>query len=309
MSSDLKSRAYFFVLRFVSFCFNLDVILIFYLAEMIMKKLMICLSVFLLPAITAKAASDNALQHQLDAVKEDIQVLQRQIARGGVGPDVVELGQIDESLRQTVGRLDMIEHQIKTLEEKINMINKDVDVRLKMIEGKPIEGGGMSAPMPAQKFDAPVAENAPASIVGGAITKGNDLPEVKTKTAEQIYQEGLDAFNASNYDEAAVKFTSVQTKYPEHKLAGNAQYWLGESYYGKKDYAKAAVAFAKGYEKYKEGNKGADNLLKLGMSMQMLGKTEEACTAFTSLPKEFPKAADNLKARAKSAVEELKCKK
>ena len=89
-----------------------------------MKKLMICLSVLLLPAITARAASDNALQHQLDAVKEDIQVLQRQMARGGVGPDVVELGQMDESLRQTVGRLDMIEHQIKTLEEKINMINK-----------------------------------------------------------------------------------------------------------------------------------------------------------------------------------------
>ena len=98
------------------------------------------------------------------------------------------------------------------------------------------------------------------------------------------------------------------TKYPDHKLAGNSQYWLGESYYGKKDYAKAAVAFAKGYEKYKDGNKGADNILKLGLSMQMLGKTEEACTAFTSLPKEFPKAADNLKTRAKTAAQELKCK-
>jgi len=273
-----------------------------------MKKFMLCLSVLMLPVSVAKAASDEALQRQLDVVKEDIQVLQRQMARGGAGPDVVELGQMDETLRQTVGRLDMIEHQIKTLEEKINMINKDVDVRLKMIEGQPIEGGGMSAPAPVQKFDAPVAESAPASIVGDAITKGDDLPAVKTKSAEQIYQEGLDAFNASNYDEAAVKFTSVLTKYPEHKLAGNAQYWLGESYYGKKDYAKAAVAFAKGYEKYKDGNKGADNMLKLGLSMQMLGKTEEACTAFTSLPKEFPKAADNLKARAKNAAQELKCK-
>ena len=275
----------------------------------VMKKIMIALSVLLAwPMAKAEAVSDNALQRQLDVVKEDIQVLQRQMARGGATQDVVQLGQMDESLRQTVGRLDVLEHQIKTLEDKINMINKDVDVRLKMIEGQPIEGNGIGTTAPAQKFDAPVAENAPASIVGGAFTKGDDLPKVNTKSAEQIYQEGLDAFNASQYDEAAVKFTSVLTKYPDHKLAGNSQYWLGESYYGKKDYAKAAVAFAKGYEKYKDGNKGADNILKLGLSMQMLGKKEEACTAFTSLPKEFPKAADNLKSRAKTAAQELKCK-
>ena len=100
----------------------------------------------------------------------------------------------------------------------------------------------------------------------------------------------------------------VLTKFPDHKLAANAQYWLGESYYGKKDYAKAAVAFAKGYEKYKDSNKGADNILKLGMSMQMLGKTEEACTAFVNLPKEFPKAPDNLKNKAAQLASELKCK-
>lgn len=270
------------------------------------------LGLFLLTAMPADAASDNALQRQIDMVKEDLQVLQRQMMRGGSGASqdvVVQVSQMDESLRKAIGRMDMIEHQIKTLEDKINMINKDVDIRLKMMEGKEIEGGGLGKTAPAKKFDAPVAQGAPASVVGGAIAKGNDLPEVKTKTAEQIYQEGLDAINNGNNDEAAAKFTAVLTKFPNHKLAGNAQYWLGESYYGKKDYAKAAVAFAKGYEKYKDGNKGADNILKLGLSMQMLGKKEEACTAFVNLPKEFPKAPDNLKDRAAKAAAELGCKK
>jgi len=180
---------------------------------------------------------------------------------------------------------------------------------LNLIEGKPIAGGGMSNQQSAKKFDAPVASGAPKSLVGGAIAKGNDLPDVKTKTAEQIYQEGLDAINANNYDNAADRFTAVLTKFPDHKLASNAQYWLGEAYYGKKDYAKAAVAFAKGYEKYKDGNKGADNILKLGLSMQMLGKKDEACTAFVNLAKEFPKAPDNLKNRAEQAAKELACKK
>ncbi len=277
-----------------------------------MKKIGLVVSVVALTAaFDVKAVSDNALQRQIDELREDIQVMQRQQYRNkdaGAAQDVVKMGEMDENLRDVIGRMDMIEHQIKTLDEKINLLNKDVDVRIKMIEGKPIESSGLGKDTPKKKFDAPVAKDAPASIVGGAITKGNDLPEVKTKTAEQVYQEGLDAVNAGKYDEAADKFTVFLTKFPDNKLAPNAQYWLGESYYGKKDYAKAAVAFAKGYEKYKDGNKGADNILKLGMSMQMLGKKEEACTAFVNLPKEFPKAADNLKNKAAQLAKELSCK-
>ena len=76
---------------------------------------------------------------------------------------------------------------------------------------------------------------------------------------------------------------------------------------GRKDFAKAAVAFAKGYEKYK-GPKGPDSLLKLGMSMRELKKKTEACVAFMSLPTEFPKAEAALLSRAKSEASKLNCK-
>ena len=276
--------------------------------EKMRKSLLLLMGLGLFISFDANAISDNALQRQIDQIKEDLKILQRKQARDGAeNNDVVQISQMDETLRHAVGRMDMIEHQLKTLEDKINMINKDIDIRLKMIEGKPIEGGGLSNQEPIKKFDAPVAEGAPTSVVGGAISKGDKLPDVKTKSADEIYQEGLDAINGGKNEEATDKFTSFLTKFPDHKLASNAQYWLGESYYGRKDYAKAAVAFAKGYEKYKDGNKGADNILKLGLSMQMLGKKEEACTAFVNLPKEFPNASQNLKDRAGKAAEELAC--
>lgn len=272
------------------------------------KTLLLLIGLGCLVSFKANAVSDNALQRQIDQIKEDLKFLQRKQARDNAeNSDVVQLSQMDETLRHAVGRMDMIEHQLKTLEDKINMINKDIDVRLKMIEGKPIEGGALSNQQVIKKFDAPVAEGAPASVLGASVTKGDKLPDVKTKTAEEVYQEGLDAINAGNNEDATNKFTAFLTKFPEHKLAANAQYWLGESYYGRKDYAKAAVAFAKGYEKYKDGNKGADNILKLGLAMQMLGKKEEACTAFVNLPKEFPKAAQNLKDKASVSAEELGC--
>ena len=278
-------------------------------------KITLLASVMLLPALSARA--QNAMQMEIDQLREDVQVLQRQAYRekqNGITPasaqDVaVRMGQFDESLRQAVGKIDELEFQIRKLNERLDVMNKDIDIRFKMYEGKPIEGGGLGqAQAPAPKFSAPVASGAPASIVGASISKGEDLAPVKTQSAEEIYKQGMDAINAGRNDEAAQKFTAVMTKFPEHKLAGNAQYWLGEAYYAKKDYAKAAVAFGKGLEKYKNGNKGADSLLKLGMSMRELGKKEEACTAFKSLPTEFPKAEEATKTKAANFAKALECK-
>ena len=274
---------------------------------------------FLMPSVmlfaAAPAGAQMALEDQIEALREDVVVLQRQayrdkdagISAGSSQEVIVRLGEMDENLRQSVGKIDELQYKIKTLEDKINLINKDVDLRLSQMEGKTVGGGSGAAEQPAQKFAAPVAQNAPAAIVGAGITKGDDLAPVKTKSAEEIYQEGQAALKAGQNDEAAALFTSLMTRYPEHKLAENAQYWLGEAYYAKKDYAKSAVTFAKGYEKYKNGNKGADNIFKLGMSFKELGKTKEACTAFVNLPKEFPKAEQALKDKAAKQAAALKC--
>lgn len=272
----------------------------------------------LMVSTTTQAQSVSSLSREVAELREDIQVLQRQSYRdkdGGITPasaqDVaVKMGEFDETLRAAVGHMDELEFKLKELQKRVEVINKDIDIRLKMLEGKPIASDGLGAAnnVPSVKYDAPVAKDAPKSIVGGAITKGDDLPAVKTKSAEEIYQEGLNALNGGQTEEAIVKFTTVLSKFPKHKLAGNAQYWMGEAYYAKKDYAKAAVAFAKGFEQYKNGTKGADNLLKLGMSMEQLNKKDEACAAYTSLPKEFPKAEKTIKDKAAKAASKLKCK-
>ncbi len=253
----------------------------------------------------SQAYAQSALQTEIDQLREDVQILQRQAYRNkqdelnpaSAQSVAVQIGQFDENLRQAIGN------------ERHDVMNKDIDMRFRMYEGKPLESGGMNnADTAVKKFEAPVAKGAPASIVGGAVAKGDDLAPVKTQSAEDIYKQGMTAINAGNNDEAAQKFTALMTKYPEHKLAGNAQYWLGEAYYAKKDYAKAAVAFGKGLEKYKDGNKGADSLLKLGMSMRELGKKEEACTAFKTLPTEFPKAEETTKTKAAGFAKALECK-
>ena len=97
-------------------------------------------------------------------------------------------------------------------------------------------------------------------------------------------------------------------KYPKSDLVGNANYWLGETYYARGKFEQAVGIFADGFTKYKKNSKAPDNLLKLGLSMNKLGRKQDACTAFTSLSSEFPKAAQTLKNRAKAEAKKLSCK-
>lgn len=269
---------------------------------------------------TAQAQQYNSepVMNEIAAIRQELEILQRQVYReqndGISNPrsaaDIaVKIGEFDEKLRRLSGQVDEANYKIRQLENKIELINKDVDVRIKMIEGKPVSGnGGAVSASAAEKFKAPVAVGAPQAVTGDSIAKGDDLAPVKTKGIQQIYDEGLEAVKISDYAVAEQRFNEILKKAPDDKLAGNAQYWLGEVFYGQKNYQKAAVAFAKVIEKYKDGPKGPDSLLKLGMSMQNLKKNTEACQAFKSMKTEFPKAEKAVLDRAANEIKKLGCK-
>lgn len=259
------------------------------------------------------AVGGYAYQVDVDNLREDVEVLQRQLYRdqsnvpAGKSSDIlVRMSDFEEQMRNMNGKIEELNYKIKTLNDRLDMINKDVDVRIKMIEGKPI-AGGIGTEAKAPKFAAPVANEAPKSLVGDSI-KGDDLAPVEGQDVNKIYQDGLEAFNSGNTAKAEQNFNAVLEKFSTDKLASNAQYWLGEVYYSQKNFAKAAVAFGKGYEKYKDGAKGAESLYKLGMSMNQLGKKSEACAALTNVAKEFPKAEKSLLEKAKGEANKLKCK-
>ena len=283
------------------------------------KKCLVCvLSVLLFGSsnVRAQQYTNDTIVNEMETLRQELQILQRQVYREqndnianprSAADIAVKIGEFDEKVRQLSGQFDEVNYKIKQLENKIDLINKDVDVRLKMIEGKPIAGMGAASAEPA-KFNAPVAAGAPKSLTGDAISKGEDLTPVKTKPIQQIYEEGLEAVKVNNYALAEQRFNEILRKAPEDKLAGTAQYRLGEVFYGQKNYQKAAVAIAKVIEKYKNGSKGADSLLKLGLSMQNLKKNEEACQAFVNLKTEFPKASKEALDRAAAEAKKLNCK-
>lgn len=274
---------------------------------------------FMLFSSNVRAQQFGALEAEVEALREDVTVLQREayrakndnaLAPGSSADAAIKIGDLDENVRQLNGRIDELDYKIKTLDERLTMINRDIDVRIKMLEGAPLSSavaGGTGVSAPKEKFGVPVAKDAPKSIVGDKVA-ADDLPDIKTKSAAELYQSGLDALKTNNYTDAERYFDSVLRRFPKDKLAANAQYWLGEVYYGRKEYKQAAKAFGDGLKNYKDGAKGADSLLKLGMTFAMMDDAKSACTAFTSLKSEFPKASEEIKIRAAQEASKLSCK-
>lgn len=124
------------------------------------------LALTLVNAMPAAAQDVTVLMQEMNDIREDLKILQRQMYNDGGSELVVTVGRLDELVRSTAGRLDELDYKIKQLDEKINLINKDIDVRMKLLEGKKITGTGGSVADNSPKFSAPVAKEAPQSIVG-----------------------------------------------------------------------------------------------------------------------------------------------
>ena len=90
-------------------------------------------------------------------------------------------------------------------------------------------------------------------------------------------------------------------------MAGNAKYWLGETFYVRQDYQQAAITFAEAYQEYPNSGKAPDNRLKLGMSRAALDSQNDACGTFAELLKRYPQAAATILQRAKQERQRLSC--
>jgi tol-pal system protein YbgF len=168
--------------------------------------------------------------------------------------------------------------------------------------------------LPGSGYDGPPETNFNGQIIVPAESGEGQMPsEVETvslgnqaDTPDMLYERSYESLLRRQFADAETGFRSFVQKYGDNSLAGNAQYWLGETYYVQGDYRQAAQSFLKGYREYPKGRKAADSLLKLGLSLNRLGQKEQACAAFTQLGGQFPKAAEARK-RAQTEAKRAGC--
>ena len=121
------------------------------------------------------------------------------------------------------------------------------------------------------------------------------------------YNAAFGLLRQANYPAAEDALRSFIQQHPRDPLAGNAQYWLGESFYARGKFSEAAAAFAEGYQRYPKGPKAADGLLKLGMSLDHANQKHNACLALAQLDHAFPHSGNAIRDRAAQEKKRIGC--
>ncbi len=147
---------------------------------------------------------------------------------------------------------------------------------------------------------------------GIAPTQGTTQANLQTKSlpgnnAKEKYDYAFGLLSQANYPAAESALQAFLQQHPNDPLAGNAKYWLGETFYVRQLYKQAAVAFAEGFQQYPTSTKAPDNLLKLGKSLAALGQVEDACGTHAELLNRFPTAPATILQQAKSERQRLSC--
>ena len=128
-----------------------------------------------------------------------------------------------------------------------------------------------------------------------------------SNSAAAVYENAFSMLKSGNHAQAETAFNAFLKAHPNHELVPNAQYWLGETYYVRGAFERAARQFAEGYQKYPKGPKAPDNLLKLGMSLAGMGNKADACVALSQLEGDNFRAAANVQRRARQEMASLGC--
>lgn len=289
-------------------------------------------ALLLVPSGAARAQGSELSQLRGDIARLERQIadLRRRMARAGAGGSAggpksiggelpptlaarmeVRLNQLENQARGITGKLEEVGFAIRKIKEKLDRAVSDMELRLSALEGgKPIAGGA------AGGRKASAGGGKPAGAPGGSATRGGatrgsgagvrsvKLPE--GKPSEQ-YRYARTFLLSGDYDKAAASLKAFIAAHPKDVLAGNATYWLGETYYARRQYSQAAIHFAQGFKKYPKSQKAPDNLLKLGMSFAKLGKRAEACASLFALRKRYPRAATYIRRAARGEARRLRC--
>jgi len=132
------------------------------------------------------------------------------------------------------------------------------------------------------------------------------LPET---SPEEQYKFAISFLKVGDYETAEFALREFVDVNSNHDLAGNAQFWYGETFRIRQLYQDAATAYLDGYQKYPKSKKAPRNLLELGVMMVQLGEKTQGCKMILGIKKQYPTASQSVIQRAEYNRKKFGCEK
>lgn len=215
-------------------------------------------------------ANMQQMQREISALNEKLEETRYQMGR-----------QIGQSSRVGDQRIKDLEARLATLDEEFKAqgaLLKTREEEIKEIRDA-IQAGQKSA---------------------AATTDGTaDATAAETETVKRDYETAWRALEKKDYKGAISRFKEFLKKHPKSKLAGNAQYWIGESHYALREFDQAILEFDTVRRKYPQGEKVSAALLKQGYAFAELGEKVNARLILQEVVEKYPQSPEATRAKQK----------
>jgi tol-pal system protein YbgF len=179
-----------------------------------------------------------------------------------------QISRLQSETQSLRGEIETLRFESESVAARQRDLYVDVDQRLQNLERSQSRAGGFPA--------------APGPVGGGggaAPAAGND---------QQAYNSAFELLQARRYDEAANAFNRFLTAYPGSVLRDNAQYWLAETHYVRRQFAEALPQFQRVLDDYPQSAKLPDALLKIGYCNYELRRFDAARQALEQVTRMYP---------------------
>tara|TARA_A100001011_G_scaffold386408_1_gene462176 strand:- start:3485 stop:4462 length:978 start_codon:yes stop_codon:yes gene_type:complete len=245
---------------------------------------------------------------------------------------LLKLNDIEDQFRQLTNKFEEINFKMDKLSKRVTKIQSDNQLRFDDLETGTVNENknekkrkitkkitqlpGSAKP---QDFGANPGYNTsnlpkeqkinsietPATIISERPDEREDL--LPNKPPKDQYEFAVSFMKIGDYETAEFALKEFIEKNKDHDLAGNAQYWYGETFRIRQLYSDAATAYLDGYQNYPKSKKAPDNLLKLGITMVQLGEKDQGCSMIAGIKKQYPKASKSVLQKAQYEQKKFKC--
>ena len=294
-------------------------------------------------------ADSHNIYDVLDLIKKDLKTLEKAVyseSLNGNSNNISSSNNLDQNSEDVLTRhllkLTEIENQFQELTNKFEEINFKLDKlsnRLSKVQAdnqlrfQELESGNITSSNENKELTLLPGSSQPQDLgsisykdtetksltqqtqsietTGTIITETFQSEEklLPDENPDKQYEFAISFLKVGDYNTAERAFREFVDTNPEHKLAGNAQYWYAETFRIRQLYTDAASAYLEGYQKYPKSNKAPINLLKLGVSLVQIGEKDQGCLMIVGVEKEYPEANQSILQKAKYEEKKFECKK
>jgi tol-pal system protein YbgF len=120
------------------------------------------------------------------------------------------------------------------------------------------------------------------------IAQEDEASTARKLQLEKLFEIAISDFNAGRYDQAIGGFRDFIKQFPEAPQAVDAEYWIAESYYAKKEFATAEKEYFEFVKKNGSHSKYCVSLYKLGSAYEYQGKTKSRDMVWNNLLERCP---------------------